>query len=178
MSVNWNEIKKRFIESADGRNPTIARLSKDYGISQDKLRNKAQAASWFRKRQQYHKQHSQIDEQKPNSHSKERIEIDWPLFDQLAFMQCTETEIAQVLGCNVNTLERRAREDFGCKLGELIESKRAGGRASLRRLQWMAATNGNIVMQIWLGKNMLNQTDRVSNTLKGDMDLNIKITGV
>jgi len=41
------------------------------------------------------------------------------------------------------------------------------GRSSLRRLQWKSATNGNITMQIWLGKQYLGQRDMHSAELSG-----------
>jgi len=31
-------------------------------------------------------------------------------------------------------------------------------KIALRRMQWQAATSGNVTMQIWLGKNMLGQS--------------------
>ena len=35
----------------------------------------------------------------------------------------------------------------------------------LRQLQWKSATKGNVVMQIWLGKQILGQSE---NTIKED----------
>ncbi len=34
----------------------------------------------------------------------------------------------------------------------------------LRQLQWNSAERGNIVMQIFLGKNLLGQTDKIETT--------------
>jgi len=44
------------------------------------------------------------------------------------------------------------------------------GKSILRRLQWQAALGGNITMQIWLGKQLLGQSDRQSAELTGDGD--------
>lgn len=62
-------------------------------------------------------------------------------------------EIAAVVGCSVDTLERR--------FADIIKDGQATGRSSLRRYQWEAAKKGNTAMLIWLGKQMLDQTDRL-----------------
>jgi hypothetical protein len=49
------------------------------------------------------------------------------------------------------------------------------GKSSLRRLQWKSALGGNVVMQIWLGKQYLGQRDEhaveVSRPAEGDRSL-------
>lgn len=49
----------------------------------------------------------------------------------------------------------------------IMSKKRAGGKASLRRMQWKSAEDGNTTMLIWLGKNILGQTDKVQNEISG-----------
>lgn len=73
----------------------------------------------------------------------------------LAGIGATMAEIATAIGLSVSTLRRRP------KLMQAIESGRESGRTTLRRWQWKAAENGNIVMMIWLGKQLLGQSDRV-----------------
>jgi len=41
-----------------------------------------------------------------------------------------------------------------------LPQKAMAGKASLRRTQWKAATGGNSTMMVWLGKNVLGQTDK------------------
>jgi hypothetical protein len=53
------------------------------------------------------------------------------------------------------------------KLSDTIEKARDEGRASLRRLQWQNATQGNVTMQIWLGKQILSQNDISRNEITG-----------
>ena len=56
---------------------------------------------------------------------------------------------------------------------DYLPQKALAGKASLRRTQWKTATGGNPTMQIWLGKNMLGQTD------KQEIDHNINdISGI
>lgn len=82
---------------------------------------------------------------------------------KLAAIGCTAEEIAVVVGVSKDTIERRAR-------GELADG-RAEGRASLRRKQWAMAMNGDRTMLVWLGKQMLGQTDRQAIEHSGAIDL-------
>lgn len=45
-------------------------------------------------------------------------------------------------------------------------------KTTLRRLQWTSAKNGNVTMQIWLGKQLLKQSDNASaeNETKESID--------
>lgn len=79
------------------------------------------------------------------------LELDEDIIDKLASIHCTMEEIASVVGCSVDTLERR--------YADLIKSAKNKGKSSLRRLQWQNAQKGNVGMQIWLGKQLLGQKD-------------------
>lgn len=72
---------------------------------------------------------------------------------ELAKIQCTMIEIAAVMGCSVDTLERN--------YAEIIKSAREEGKSSLRRAQYKKALEGNATMLIWLGKHYLDQKDTV-----------------
>lgn len=77
------------------------------------------------------------------------IEVNEELVFGLASIHCTTDEIAKITKVSPDTLERR--------FAGIIKEGRAQGKASLRRAQWTAAQNGNVVMQIWLGKQLLGQ---------------------
>jgi hypothetical protein len=77
---------------------------------------------------------------------------------KLATIQCTEAEIAQVLNISQDTWTRLKKRDKRVK--EALENGRERGKASLRRLQWEQAQNGNTGMLVWLGKQYLGQTDK------------------
>jgi hypothetical protein len=83
-----------------------------------------------------------------------KIEIDWELVQKLAHIQCTQAEIASTVGVSVDTLHRHP------EFAEVYKRGAEGGRKSLRRMQFESATKGNVVMQIWLGKQYLGQADR------------------
>ena len=80
--------------------------------------------------------------------------VDLELVEKLAHIQCTYGEIASTLGVSVDTLQRN--KDFAVVYKRGAE----GGRKSLRRMQFESANKGNVVMQIWLGKQYLGQSDQ------------------
>lgn len=67
---------------------------------------------------------------------RKRIEIDLKLVESLAMIQCTDEEIAAVLGVCRDSVEKwKKRKDFSTAYKRGKEK----GRTSLRRLQWKAA---------------------------------------
>jgi hypothetical protein len=87
-----------------------------------------------------------------------KIEIDWPLLDQLLGIFCTGEECAAILDIDYDTLQRKVKEEKKMTFTEYSEIKKGTGRASLRRRQFrMAETNP--AMAIWLGKQYLDQRD-------------------
>jgi hypothetical protein len=101
--------------------------------------------------------HPDIKETKPRKAGRPVKEINWDIVEKLASIQCTDEEIAAVLGVHSDTIKRRKKIP---EYAEVLSNGRAKGRASLRRLQWKAAESGNVTMQIFLGKNLLGQRDK------------------
>ena len=77
--------------------------------------------------------------------------VDRDLIANLASIQCTNKEIAEVVGISEGALTRR--------FGKVIEKNKQQGRQSLRRSQWQKAHDGDTRMMIFLGKQYLNQKD-------------------
>jgi hypothetical protein len=90
---------------------------------------------------------------KPNGRPKKII--DYQLVEDLSQIQCTQEEISQILDISSRTLQKD--EEFLRIYKKGIES----GRMSLRRMQYKSAMNGNVTMQIWLGKQYLNQMEKM-----------------
>jgi hypothetical protein len=86
--------------------------------------------------------------------------IDWEQVEKLCQIQCTQEEIASVIGCCLDTLQNRCAKEFNISFSEFFAQKKLGGKASLRRKQWALAEDGNATMLVWLGKNVLGQTDK------------------
>lgn len=96
-----------------------------------------------------------------------KIEIEFDSLDKLCALQCTEEEIAQFFECSVDTVSRRCQEVYGMSFAEYFDQKRGSGKVALRRAQWQLAQKGNATMQIWLGKQYLNQKDKTLNEHSG-----------
>jgi hypothetical protein len=96
--------------------------------------------------------------QKAKANGRPRAVIDLDQINALAQIQCTDYEIAQVIGVSERTIERR--KAAGGPFLEAYEKGRAEGRTSLRKWQFSVAKAKNTTMLIWLGKQYLNQSDK------------------
>ena len=99
-----------------------------------------------------------------------RIEIDESQFSKLCELQCTEEEIAGFFECSVDTIERWCKRMFDATFAEIYRQKAARGRIALRRYQLKHAEK-NASMAIFLGKNWLNQSDKIEQTVREVEDL-------
>jgi hypothetical protein len=83
-----------------------------------------------------------------------KLDIDAEQVKRLARLHCTMQEMADFFGCHRDTLHN----NFSAE----IDKGRSEGNISLRRKQWqMAVEKGNVVMLIWLGKQMLGQRNEI-----------------
>lgn len=71
--------------------------------------------------------------------------------EKLAKLWCTDKEIAEWFGIDTNTLKYN--------FSDIIIKGRSETKQALRRAQLKNALSGNTTMQIWLGKNILGQSD-------------------
>jgi hypothetical protein len=90
--------------------------------------------------------------EKPNKGGRPKLEIDGDLVEKLAGIGCPNKEIAAIVGCSVDTLDRN--------FAEVIAKGRENGKTRLRKKQIEVALAGNVTMLIFLGKNMLGQSDK------------------
>lgn len=98
-------------------------------------------------------------EKKKNGRPKKII--DYKTVEQLASIMCTQEEIASILEISVRTLQRDAKF---CRIYKKGMDK---GRMSLRRKQF-TMSDRNATMAIWLGKQYLGQTDKITNVAAED----------
>lgn len=93
------------------------------------------------------------DETVKNKGGRPRLELDSAMITRLAELQCTYKEIAYVMGCSHDTIERHYKED--------VELGKVQGKIKLRRAMFRnACENDNATMQVWLSKNILGYTDQ------------------
>ena len=97
-------------------------------------------------------------------------------FESLCAIQCTQEEICNVLDVTDKTLTRWCNEVYNLSFSEVYEQKRDIGRMSLRRNQFKLAEGGNTTMQIWLGKQVLKQSENpvMDNIKLKELELKIK----
>lgn len=86
------------------------------------------------------------------------LDIDPVQVEKLSAIQCTLREMAAFFGCDAKTLSNR----FSTEIAKGKEQ----GKMSLRRKQYDVAMNGNVSMLIWLGKNYLDQAEKVDANLQ------------
>lgn len=88
--------------------------------------------------------------------ARPRKKVDLKQLETLASIGLSTQEMAAVLDCSKDTLERRFMK--------AIEKGRQKYKASLKRKQYELAMKGNPTMLIWLGKQALGQTDKPAST--------------
>ena len=93
-------------------------------------------------------------------------EIDLAELERLSAMQCTDEEIAAWFKVTTRTIERRRKKRT---FAEVMDRGRAKGRISVRRQQMKLLEAGNATMGVWLGKQILGQTDEVRHEVNGSM---------
>lgn len=91
--------------------------------------------------------------------ARPKLDIDPNEVEKLASIGCSNQEIASFFDCSKDTIEGRFSAE--------VAKGRENGKTRLRRLQLQAAQKGNVVMLIWLGKQMLGQKDKHETELSG-----------
>ena len=93
-----------------------------------------------------------------------RKQIDKTEFEKLCFLQCTEREFCSWFDVSDETLNKWCKENYdGRTFLDVFKEKRENGLISLRRTQFQLAEKSP-AMAIFLGKNLLGQTDKVEQT--------------
>ena len=88
-----------------------------------------------------------------NKGGRPKAVIDYKLVESLANIFCTQEEISNILGISRKTL--LTDEVFTQTYIKGLEN----AKSSLRRFQYLTAQKGNATMQIWLGKQYLQQKE-------------------
>lgn len=71
----------------------------------------------------------------------------------LARCHCPDNEIAAFMGVSENTIQRH--------FGALLKESRDAGKCNIRAKQYRLAMDGNVSLLIWLGKQLLKQSDKI-----------------
>ena len=81
-----------------------------------------------------------------------KYDIDKDQVEKLAALGCTNTEIASFFGCEDSLISKSYSRN--------VTKGKEKGKIRLRQMQWRSAEKGSVPMQIWLGKQVLGQTDK------------------
>jgi hypothetical protein len=98
--------------------------------------------------------------------------IDVAELERLSAMQCTDEEIAAWFKVTTRTIERRRRNRT---FAEVMDRGKAKGRISVRRMQMKLLEQGNATMGVWLGKQILGQTDEIRHEISGGIYLGVSL---
>ena len=85
--------------------------------------------------------------------------------EYMATIHCTQKEISGIMHVDEDTLNRLIRVRYKLSFSEFYERYSASGNMSLRRAQFKSAEAGNTSMQIWLGKQWLDQSDKLETRI-------------
>jgi IS30 family transposase len=86
---------------------------------------------------------------------------------ELCRQNCTLAEVAAVIGCSHDTIERRIKELYDQTFAEYFAEHFVYGHASIRRAQFkLGVEKLDGPMLKHLGKNYLGQTDKMDTTIK------------
>lgn len=105
----------------------------------------------------------------PKGPTKPLSEKEFQQIISMIKIHCTRDEICGVFNMSDTTLNRRIAElkiEGVENFEALYQMHSASGKASLRRMQWKSAENGNVTAQIWLGKQILGQTDQIKQQVE------------
>jgi len=97
---------------------------------------------------------------KKKSPTKQPIPIDWLQIDKFIAAGGNGQQIADYLGMHHDTFYSRCVKENGMLFSEYAAKRRSKGDLMLYTAQFNNAMGGNTSMQIWLGKQRLNQSDQ------------------
>ena len=85
-------------------------------------------------------------------------------FEGMCKIQCTKDEMCAIFQVHEETLTKWCHQEYSIGFSDIYKKLASTGKMSLRRQQFKSAENGNVTMQIWLGKQWLGQTDKVESS--------------
>lgn len=108
------------------------------------------------------------DEKEPTIKGRPRTVINWDVFDGLCENFCTLGEIAGFFKVSEDTIQRAVKRTHGVTFEKYFKIASAPGAVSVKRAQFRAAVGGNVLAQIWIGKQYLGQRDQPQPSVEDD----------
>jgi hypothetical protein len=98
---------------------------------------------------------------KKNKGGRPKIIINYKILDSSILQMCIGEECASILGISYESLNNTLKRDGNGGFLDYFHKKTGVVKLSLRRRQFKIAESGNVGMNIWLGKQYLNQSEPV-----------------
>ena len=98
-------------------------------------------------------------------------------FEGMCRIQCTKDEMCAIFQVHEETLTKWCHATYSVGFSDIYKKLSSTGKMSLRRQQFKSAEAGNVTMQIWLGKQYLEQTDKIEQKQEDKLDVLIETLG-
>lgn len=111
----------------------------------------------------------------PAKKGRPKIQFNLEEVEKLGSIGASYEEIAGWFDCTTRTIDRRMADSDG----EFSRAYKRGSthlKRSLRRDQIEAARKGNATLLIWLGKQLLGQSDKIETKNEVKQDVKMKLT--
>ena len=92
------------------------------------------------------------------------------------FADCEGTEVAARLGIDNETLYKRVKKEFKMDFSEYLRIKKADGNSILKERQYALANANDRTMLIWLGKQRLNQREKIDHGIDAKKPLQVVVS--
>ena len=102
---------------------------------------------------------------KPVKRGRPEANIDWNMVNKMLQAHCTGTGIASLLGICPETLYDACLKKHKLLFSDYSQLKKSEGKELLRQKQFSVAMNGEKSMLIWLGKQYLEQADKLETVM-------------
>lgn len=105
---------------------------------------------------------------------RKKIIIEWDKVNHYLTCGCLGTQVAAKIGVSADTLYDRVKEEFGVDFSEYMRQKREIGEVLVKEAQFdEAVRQRNISMLIWVGKQMLGQSEKQEVKHQGQIPVQI-----
>lgn len=91
-------------------------------------------------------------------------ELDWVRLDQYLELGAGLLDCTEFLQCSDDKIQKDIRKKFDLTFTQYRQKKLSKMRVKLLQKQFEVAMGGNVSMLIWLGKQVLGQTDKLEQT--------------
>ena len=105
---------------------------------------------------------------KVETRGRKRIEVNWVALDGILQYGAKLIDCADILNLSEDTIQRAIKEKTGGTFSEYREAKMSKMRVKLLQKQFESAIAGNTAMMIWLGKQHLGQSEKISTKNEHD----------